>query len=175
MVDQCADFHVRPWRCAGESGARQQRQVGPVVAHHREGIPADLEPGEQRRHRRELVGDGVERLTDAEIGKAAPQRRRVASADDNRHDAAARKQLQPVAVEGRERLQPLAVLVDVDAAVGENAVDVEERRPNAVARAARNQKQLRSEAERRFDRTHRRETQGVTRRRHRRREREGPE
>ena len=62
--------------------------------------------------------------------------------DDDRHDAAGGEQLQALAVEGRERLERLAVGADVDAAVGEHAVDVEDRRGDAFARAARGKQQL---------------------------------
>ena len=90
-------------RRAGEAGATQQWQVGPVVADHGERVPIDAELGEQWRRRRQLVADAVERMRNTEIGDAAPHRRRIAAGDDQRQDAAARQQLQAVAVERARR------------------------------------------------------------------------
>ena len=136
-------------RGAGKRGAPHQRQVGPVVADDRDPVPGEAQAREQRFARGQLVGSAVGGVHQAEVGDPATHRRRIAAGDDDRHDPALGQQLEPVAVEGRERLEGLALLADVDPAVGEDAVDIEDRRGDALARAARRQQQLGGEGQRR--------------------------
>jgi len=147
-----AHFDVRVRRRARERGPTQDRQVGPVVAHRRDAIPAEAEAVDERRRRRHLVGRAVGSVEDAEVGHAPAHRGRIATGDDDRDDAGVGKELHALAVERRKGLERLAGGADVDAAVGEDAVDVEDRRADAGAGAARRKQKARRELERGRDR-----------------------
>ena len=88
-----AHLGVRVRRRAGERGAAQQRQVGPVVAHR-----GDARPSRGRAPRASAVGRRAacrrrrrRACSDAEVGHAPPHRRRIAAGDDDRHDAGLRR------------------------------------------------------------------------------------
>ena len=136
-------------RGAGKCGAPHQRQVGPVVADDRDPAPGQAQAREEGLADRQLVGGPVGGVHQAEVGDPATHRRRIAAGDDDRHDPALGQQLEAVAVQGRERLEGLALLADVDPAIGEDAVDIEDRRGDALAGAARRQQQLGGEGQRR--------------------------
>ena len=69
-------------------------------------------------------------------GQAPAQRGRVASCHHGRRDAGALQQLDAVAVERMEALDRLALVGEVETAVGQHAVDVEESGPAGRAAAA---------------------------------------
>ena len=124
-------------RRAGEAGARQQRQVGPVVADGRHLGPVQAQRGQQRLRRGQLVVRAVDRVRQAQVGDAPAHRRRIAAGDDHRRDAALRAAASGRGRRACEGLERLAVLADVEAAVGEHAVDIEDRALHAQAAALR--------------------------------------
>ena len=111
---------------SGRSG-----QSSPIAATSGQSTPSAASTGAAATS---FVAGAVDGVADAQIGDAAPHRSRIAPGDHHRRDAAARQQLEAVAVERAEGLEGLALLADVDAAIGEHAVDVEDRDAHALRR-----------------------------------------
>src|SRR5690606_22727746 len=79
---------------------------------------------------RALVVRALVHMRDAEIGGASQHDGRFARADDGGDDAGVLQQLDAVAVEHVEGFHHFAVGTEVQAAVGEYAIDVEDHHPH---------------------------------------------
>ena len=117
-------------RCDGQADVLHHAQVGQVVAHERDLVHADVQPGGERPHAGQLVGHRGVRLQ-PELGRALLGDHARARGDEYRGDARLAQQHQAEAVVDVERLEFAAVAVEQQAAVGQRAVDVEARQPHA--------------------------------------------
>jgi hypothetical protein len=89
-------------------------------------VPVEAQLFEHGLGRGQLVFGAVVHMLDAERLEPYAQRLGIAPGDHRRRDARALQQLEAVAVEDAEALEGFAVLGEIDAAVGQHAVDVEE-------------------------------------------------
>ena len=115
----------------GETAGREQRHVRQVVADVRASLDRDAERRTQAFPRRDLVRGTEHHVRHAQVHRAMPHRRCVAAGDPGDLDACALQHLDALAVEREVGLELASVVVDVDAAVGQHAVDVERQQADA--------------------------------------------
>ena len=116
----------------GEAARGEQRHIGQVVPDVRALLGREPEIGAQPLPRGELVVRVRHEVRDAQLLRAVRDGRRRAAGDPGDDDACARQHVEPDAVERGERLELVAVIVDVDAPVGEHAVDVARQQAHAT-------------------------------------------
>ena len=116
-----------------EAAARHHRQVRQVVAHECASFGREAELRREALERRELVRGALDHVRDRKLRGPALDRRRLASGKDRGGHARRLQHLHAVAVEDVERLERFALRTDVERAIGEHAVDVEDREANRAS------------------------------------------
>src|SRR3954466_10229285 len=95
-------------------------------------LPVGSEEREHRLGSWPLILRAVAHMLDSQCLETHPERFRIAPGDDRWRDARHPQKLEAIAVEDAESLERLAMFAEVDAAVGQHAIDVEERDANVL-------------------------------------------
>ncbi len=115
-----------------EAACGQHGDVRQVVADVRALLGREPQIDAQPLPRRALVVRVLHEMRNAQLLRAMRHRGRAAPGDPRDDDAGVCQQMHRDAVERTERLELVAVVVDVDASVGQHAVDVARQQAHAA-------------------------------------------
>src|SRR5690554_3517823 len=113
-----------------QADAADHRQVGQVVAQIGDLLIMESQLGEQFIEHHQLVFTALVQVLDAQVASAPLHHRGLAAGNDAGTHAGAHQHLDAVSVQGVEGLELAAVGQEVQTAVGEHAVHVEDRQAN---------------------------------------------
>src|SRR5258706_791751 len=126
LVDRIAHRHR-------EAAAAHHRQILDVIAHEGARLRVEAQLLHQALERGKLVVAGaLDHVRDGKLLRALRHRPGFPAGEDRGREARFLQQLHAVAVEDVERLEHLALRVEVERAVGHHAVDVEDREPDGA-------------------------------------------
>ena len=127
-----ADEAVGAGHGHAQADATDHRQIGQIVTQIRDLLIGQAQLAEQFIQNDKLVLAALVQVLDTQVLRAALDHRGLASADDGGAHPGVDQHLDAVAVEGVEGLELAAIREEVQAAVGEHAVDVEDGQFHAL-------------------------------------------